>query len=60
MKSEDIKDLRLMIDMLYKDLSRLATDVKALGDCLQPLYVDLMLKEGKDAIIFKEMEPIQR
>ena len=59
MKSEDIKDLRLMMDMLYKDLSRLATDVKALGDCLQPLYVDLMLKEGKDGIVVQKVEPVQ-
>ena len=58
MKSEDIKDLRLMMDMLYKDLSRLATDVKTLGDCLQPLYVDLMLKEEKNGVI-KEVEPIE-
>lgn len=48
MTGENIKDLRLMLDMVSKDFQRLSDDMKALGDYLRPLQVELMIKEDKD------------
>ena len=41
MTSENIKDIRLMLDMITKDLHRLADDVNCLGTCLEPLQKEL-------------------
>ena len=43
MNDEQLKDIRLMLDMISKDLSRLSDDVKCLS-----LY--LIPKEGKDNV----------
>jgi hypothetical protein len=48
MTGENVKDLRLMLDMVSKDFKRLSDDIKVLGDYLKPLQVELMLKEGED------------
>lgn len=48
MKWENVKDLRLMVDMVSKDFQRLSDDMKALSDYLRPLQMELMLKEGED------------
>lgn len=44
MTDEQIKDIRLMCDMISKDLARLAEDVKYLGEYLNPA------KENDDGI----------
>ena len=36
MNEEQIKDIRLMLDMISKDLKRLSDDVKYLGEYLKP------------------------
>ena len=48
MTGENVKDLRLMLDMVSKDFQRLSDDMKALSDYLRPLQVELMLEEGED------------
>lgn len=47
MTSENIKDLRNMADMLAKDYQRLADDMKAMRDCLNPIQVELAIMEEK-------------
>ncbi len=48
MTGENVKDLRLMIEMVSKDFLRLSTDMKALADYLRPMQMELMFKEGED------------
>ena len=48
MTGENIKDLRLLCEMIAKDYKRLGDDMKALSDYLMPIQVSLMIKEGKD------------
>lgn len=43
MSDENIKDIRLMFEMLSKDYQRLASDMKAMGEYLRP--IELSLKE---------------
>ena len=45
MTSENIKDLRNMADMLAKDYQRLADDMRAMRDCLNPIQVELAIME---------------
>lgn len=45
MTSETIKDLKNMADMLAKDYQRLADDMKAMRDCLNPIQVELAIME---------------
>ena len=45
MNEEQLKDIRLMLDMISKDLSRLSDDVKCLSEFLDPK----LSKEEKDA-----------
>jgi hypothetical protein len=47
MTSENIKDLRNMADMLAKDYQRLADDMRAMRDCLNPIQVELAIMEEK-------------
>ena len=47
MKSESIKDLRNIADLLAKDYQRLAEDMKALRECLNPVQVELAIMEEK-------------
>lgn len=47
MTSENIKDLRNMTDMLAKDYQRLADDMKAMRDCLNPIQVELAIMEER-------------
>lgn len=51
MTSENIKDVRLMLELVSKDYQRLAADMKALGEFLLPLQ-----KEKENV----EMENIRR
>ena len=50
MTGENIKDLRLMLDMVSKDYQRLADDMKALADYMKPFQVELMLRENKNDV----------
>ena len=47
MKSESIKDLRNIADLLAKDYQRLAEDMKALRECLYPIQTELALRESE-------------
>lgn len=48
MTDENVRDIRMMIEMVSKDFLRLSTDMKALADYLRPMQIELMLKEGED------------
>ena len=48
MTEEEVKDLRLMLDMISKDFRRLGEDMKALSDYLKPLQISLCSKEEKN------------
>ena len=50
MTGENIKDLRLMLDMVSKDYQRLADDMKALSDYIRPFQVELMLREKDENV----------
>ena len=41
MTSENIKDIRLMVELVSKDYQRLAADMKALGEFLLPLQREI-------------------
>lgn len=56
MTSENIKDLRNMADMLAKDYQRLADDMKAMRDCLNPIQVELAIEEQEILEIWRKKE----
>lgn len=41
MTGEQIKDIRLMLELISKDYHRLADDMKCLGECLEPLQKEM-------------------
>lgn len=45
MNSENIKDMRLMFEILSKDYQRLASDMKAMGEYLRPIELEFRNKE---------------
>lgn len=50
MTGENVKDLRLLCEMMSKDYKRLGEDMKALSEYLIPVQVSLMLKEEKENV----------
>lgn len=48
MTSENIKDIRLMVELVSKDYQRLATDMKTLSEFLLPLQKEIENAENKE------------
>ena len=48
MTSENVKDVRLMLELISKDYQRLASDMKTLSEFLLPLQKEKENAENKD------------
>lgn len=53
MTEEEIKDLRLMLEMISKDLARLGDDVRQLSECFRPLQLAKKEVNNEAALEYK-------